>query len=153
MINPDALAAIEAIRQVKAKYWRGVDTRDDDLVRSILSADCELDYMGCCTDPVTGVDHMPAMNMVLRGRDNWSTGSLDGPAPVTVHQGHQSEIDVVSDSEATGIWYFTDRFYMPAGSPFARLTGHGRYHDRYVVEDGAWKLSATRIERYHVETT
>lgn len=64
----ERLAAIEAIRQLKARYWRGVDDSDGELVRSVLAEDCVLDYMGCCTDPVTGVDHMPAMNMILRGR-------------------------------------------------------------------------------------
>ena len=54
MTETERLAAIEEIRLVKARYWRGVDNQDDELVRSILAEDCVLDYMGCCTDPVTG---------------------------------------------------------------------------------------------------
>lgn len=150
------LAAIEEIRQLKAKYWRGVDSGDGKLVRSILAEDCVLDYMGCCTDPVTGTDHMPQMNMVMRGRNAWQTDNLDpgdGPRLVTVHQGHQSEIEITGDTTATGIWVFSDRFFMPPGAPFARLVGYGHYHDTYEKVGDAWLLKTTRITRLWVETT
>jgi hypothetical protein len=151
MTGSERLAAIEAIRDLKAKYWRGVDFADGALVRSILAEDCVLDYRGCCTDPSSGVDYLPAMNLVLRGRDNWLSEALAGM--VTVHQGHQCEIDVDSATTASGVWVFTDRFFMPPGAPFARLTGYGHYHDGYVKEAGGWKLAATRISRLWVETT
>jgi len=153
METAERLAAIEAIKQVKARYWRGVDDGDSALVRSILAADCVLDYMGCCTDPVTGTDHMPAMNMVLKGRENWpDTPNPVGPCIVTVHQGNDPDITVTSETAATGIWSFTDRFFLPPGGPFERLTGWGRYHDTYVREADGWKLATTRIERLRVET-
>ncbi|MFD2136252.1 nuclear transport factor 2 family protein [Novosphingobium resinovorum] len=67
----ERLAAIEAIRQVEARYFRGVDDRNSALVRSILVEDCMLDYRGCCTDPVSGIDHLPAMNKVMESRSSW----------------------------------------------------------------------------------
>lgn len=146
------LTAIEDIRQLKARYWRGVDNGDAALVRSILAADCVLDYMGCCTDPVTGIDHMPAMNMVLKGRDNWPDSAAPvGPRIVTVHQGNDPDITVADDTRASGIWCFTDRFFLPPGGPFKRLTGWGRYHDTYENPGDGWKLKTTRIERLRVE--
>lgn len=153
MTEAERLAAIEAIRNLKARYWRGVDFSDGALVRSILAEDCVLDYMGCCTDPVTGKDHMPAMNVILKGRDSWISDAFEGPRIVTVHQGHQAEIDVMGDGSASGIWVFTDRFFMPPGSPFARLTGYGHYHDTYVRTEEGWKLKTTRITRLWVETS
>ena len=146
------LAAIEEIKQLKARYWRGVDNGDAALVRSILAEDCVLDYMGCCTDPVSGVDHMPAMNMVLKGRDNWPDGPAPvGPRIVTVHQGNDPDIIVESESAASGICCFTDRFFLPPGGPFERLTGWGRYHETYENKGDGWKLKTTRIERLRVE--
>ena len=53
MTETERLAAIEAIKQIKARYWRGVDLCDGELVRSVLAEDCELDYHGCCADPQT----------------------------------------------------------------------------------------------------
>jgi hypothetical protein len=153
MTESERLAAIEEIKQLKAKYWRGVDNADGDLVRGILAEDCVLDYMGCCTDPVSGTDHLPMMNMVMKGRDSWQTGNLEEPRLVTVHQGHQSEVEVTGETTAKGIWSFTDRFFMPPGSPFSRLTGYGYYHDTYEQVGGKWLLKTTRITRLWVETT
>ena len=152
MNEQERLNAIEAIRNLKAKYWRGVDTADGALVRSILAEDCVLDYRGCCTDPVTGIDHMPQMNIVMKGRSSWQTGNLEEPRLVTVHQGHQAEIEV-DDDGARAIWVFTDRFFMPPGSPFARLTGYGHYHETYEQAGGAWLLKTTRITRLWVEVS
>jgi hypothetical protein len=151
MTEAERLAAIEEIKQLKAKYWRGVDMADGELVRGILAEDCVLDYMGCCTDPVTGADHMPQMNMVMHGRDSWATGNLDAPRLVTVHQGHQSEIEITGESTATGVWSFSDRFFMPPGAPFDRLVGFGYYHDTYEKMGGKWLLKTTRITRLRVE--
>lgn len=146
------LAAIEAIKTLKARYWRGVDDGDAALVRSILAEDCELDYRGCCTDPVSGVDHMPAMNMVLKGRANWPDAPNPvGPRIVTVHQGNDPDLTIESETFARGIWSFTDRFFLPPGGPFESLTGWGRYHDTYTHEADGWKLRTTRITRLRVE--
>jgi len=153
MTNMQHLSAMAEIREIKAKYWRGVDMSDGALVRSILAEDCVLDYMGCCTDPVSGVDHMPEMNMILRGRDAWPMGEITEPRAVTVHQGHQCEIKIASDFTATAIWAFTDRFFMPPGARFSRLTGYGHYHDTYRKHGGRWLLKTTRITRLWVETT
>lgn len=148
----EKLAAIEAIKQLKARYWRGVDDGDPALVRSILADDCELDYRGCAVDPVSGIDHMPWLNMVLSGRDSWpdDTGAI-GSKVVTVHQGNDPDITVESASFARGIWSFTDRFFMPAGSPIVRFTGWGRYYETYENKGDGWKLKTTRITRYRVE--
>jgi hypothetical protein len=153
MTETERLAAIEAIRNLKAKYWRGVDLIDGALVRSILHPDCVLDYRGCCTDPVTGADHMPQMNIVMKGRDSWQTGNLEEPRVVTVHQGHQVEIEVTGETTASAIWVFTDRFFIPPGGPFTRLTGYGHYHETYEKLDGVWLLKTTRITRLWVEVS
>jgi len=149
----ERLAAIEEIKQLKARYWRGVDSADGALVRSILAEDCVLDTMGCCTDPVTGIDHMPQMNMVMRGRESFQLGNLEEPRLVTVHQGHQCEIEVTSPTTAKGIWTFTDRFFIPPGAPFTRLTGYGHYHETYTNAADGWKLQTMRITRLWVEVS
>ncbi len=147
----DRLAAIDAIRQLKHRYFRGVDTNDGDLVRALLAEDCVLDYRGCCTDPVSGHDYMPAMNIVLNGRDSWTAGGLAKAGIVSVHQGHGAEIDIVSDTRASAIWSMTDRLFMPPGRPFAVMTGHGYYHETYVRTDGIWRIATLRIDRIRVE--
>lgn len=151
MTETERLAAIAAIKQLKARYWRGVDLCDGDLVRSVLAEDCELDYHGCCADPQTGMDHLPAMNVTLRGRDKWMSDGMAKFGIVSVHQGHQSDIEITSPDTATAIWAFTDRMFFPAGGAFTRLTGYGFYHETYVRIDGTWLLKTTRITRIRVE--
>ncbi len=151
MTDSERLAAIEDIKQLKARYWRGVDSSDGALVRAILAPDCELDYIGCCTDPSSGQDFMPAMNVVLKGRDSWISDAFAKAGIITVHQGYQNEITVSDRSQASGIWVFADRFFLPPGGAFTRLTGYGHYHDTYTRADDGWKLQTTRITRLWVE--
>jgi hypothetical protein len=151
MTEIERLAAIEAIKQIKARYWRGVDLCDGELVRSVLAEDCELDYHGCCADPQTGVDHLPAMNVTLRGRDTWVSDGMARFGIVSVHQGHQADIEITSPDIAKGIWAFTDRMFFPAGGDISRLTGYGFYYETYVRVGGAWQIKTTRITRIRVE--
>jgi hypothetical protein len=147
------LVAIEEIKQVKAKYFRGVDTGDSALVRSILAEDCVLDYRGCCVDPVTGTDHLPQMSAsVLTSRKQFADGGLRAAGIVSVHQGHNSEIEITSGTTATGIWSMTDRLHMPPGAPFSLLTGYGHYHETYELTD-RWRIKTLRLTRLRVETS
>jgi hypothetical protein len=145
------LAAIEDIKQVKARYFRGVDTGDADLVRGILAEDCVLDYMGCCTDPVTGQDHLPTMNMVMRGRSAWSSEGLSAFGIISTHHGHLGEVTITDDTTASAIWPMTDRLYMPPGGAYGVMTGHGYYHETYEKIGGAWKIKSLRIQRIRVQ--
>jgi SnoaL-like domain len=149
MTETERLAAIEAIRDLKAKYWRGVDQTDSALFRSILAEHCVLDFRGCCTDPTSGTDFLPQMNIVMKGRDSWQAQALEGY--VTSHQGHQAEIEVTGPDSARAIWTFTDRFFYPPGMQYSRFTGYGYYHETYVTEPDGWKLETTRITRLWVE--
>lgn len=147
------LSAIEEIRQAKARYLRGVDTSDGPLVRSILAEDCVLDYMGCCTDPATGRDFLPQMNIVMRGRAAWSDGGFAAQGIVSTHHGHNGEVTVTGETTAEAIWPFTDRLFMPAGAPFVCLIGYGYYHETYEKTGGEWRIKTLRITRLRVETT
>ena len=153
MTDVERLLAIEEIKQVKAKYFRGVDTSDGPLVRGILAEDCVMDYMGCCTDPKTGQDFLPSMNIVMRGAASWSDGGFAASGIVSAHHGHNSEITVTSDTTADAIWSMTDQLYMPPGAPFAKMTGHGHYHETYEKVGGRWKIKTLRIVRTRVEAT
>jgi hypothetical protein len=153
MTEAEHLGAIEAIKQAKARYFRGVDTADAELVRGILASDCVLDYRGGCTDPATGKDFLPAMNVVLRGSAAWSAAGLAKAGIVSVHQGHHCEIELSSDTSAYGIWSMSDRLFMPPGAPYSVMTGYGYYHETYEKQDGSWKIKTLRISRIRVQAS
>jgi hypothetical protein len=122
-------------------------------VRSVLAPDCELDYHGCCTDPKSGIDHLPAMNVTLKGRDSWQSDGMAKFGIVSVHQGHQCDIEVTGPDSATGIWAFTDRLWFPPGGAISLMTGYGFYHETYVRDGANWLIKTTRITRIRVEVT
>lgn len=149
----DKLAASEEIRRLKARYFRGVDGGDARLVREVLAPDCVLDYRGCCTDPRSGHDYFPAMNMVMEGREAWpDSGGLGAMGIVSVHQSHDCDIEFSSVTAARAIFSMTDRLYMPAGSDYSLMLGFGYYHETYRLIEGEWKLATLRIERIRVES-
>jgi hypothetical protein len=147
----ERLSATQDIKQLKARYFRGVDTCDGDLVKSILAEDCMLDFMGCCTDPKSGKDYIPAMNVVMRGRESWRSDGMSSLGIVSVHQGHNFEVEFTQDESATVIWSMTDRLWFPPGWQYTLMTGHGHYHDTYQNVGGVWKLKTTHITRLRVE--
>lgn len=148
----EQLAAVEEIRRLKARYFRGVDNNDPELVRSILAEDCFLDYRRCCTDPSSGEDFFPAMNIVIEGRDSWSSGGLGAMGIVSVHHSHDCEIELTGNDSAGAIWSMTDRLFMPADNPYSVMIGYGYYHETYQRTGEGWKLKTLRISRIRVES-
>lgn len=153
MTESERATAILELQQLKARYFRGVDTCDGDLVRPILTEDCVLDYMGCCTDPKTGRDFIPAMNVVLHGRDSWKADGMARFGIVSVHQGHNFEVEFTSDESASGIWSMTDRLWFPPGGEFSLMTGYGHYVETYEKVGGVWQIKTTHVTRIRVEAS
>ena len=151
MTELERLSAIAALQQLKARYFRGVDTGDGDLVRSLLAEDCVLDYTGCCIDPATGRDFIPAMNVVLHGRDSWKSDGMSKSGIVSVHQGHNFEAEFLDDTNAKGIWSMTDRLWFPPGGAISMMAGYGHYHETYVKLGERWLIQTTHITRIRVE--
>lgn len=151
----DQLRAMEDIRQAKARYVRGLDTGDLALTREMLAEDCVLDFRGCWTDPATGVDFLPQMNIVMRGAESWSGEGFAALGAVSqhssVHHLYASEITFNSDTTADVIWPMTARLFMPPGAPYAKLTGFGYYHETYVKTGGKWKLKTMRVSSLRAE--
>lgn len=151
-LTPHDLTRVEAIKQAKARYIRGVDEGDAALVRSILAEDCVLDYRGCFLDPASGQDFFPAMGIVLTGRTSFSSALVD-LGIVSVHQVYTPEIELTGEDSATGVWPMTDRLWFPDTGEWEwrELTGYGHYRESYVRVDGAWLIRTTTVTRLRVE--
>jgi hypothetical protein len=127
---------IEAIRRLKARYFRTMDTKDWDGMRLVF------------TDDVV-IDTSEAGGGIVRGADEFMTflrGTLDGT--VTVHQGHMPEIDLTSDTTATGVWALNDIVIWPNGM---RLDGYGHYHETYEKGADGWRIKSSKLTRLHAD--
>lgn len=129
------LSDIESIKKLKAKYWRYVDNKLWDNLAEVFTADSTLEY---------GQDNPRGRDAIVEFLRN-STGNKK---IVTIHQGHNPEIDIIDETNATGIWALHD--YLIFGSRMS-LNGWGYYHDEYVKTDDGWKIKSTRITRLREE--
>lgn len=128
---------LEAIRHLKARYFRLLDTKDWDALVGVFTDPVEIDVRseggGVATSPQAFVD---SVREALAGA-------------VTVHHGHMPELELTSDRTATGIWAMEDRIWFPDGAPISRLVGYGHYHETYRRTEDGWRIASMRLTRLH----
>lgn len=128
------LIAVEQIKQLKARYLRGLDTNDWTVFASTMTEDCSAQYNGGKLSFTTREAIVSFM------REN-----LSGDKVLTLHQGHQPEIYLIDKSNARASWYLQDLvIHLEAGM---RIYGSAIYEDAYRLEDGEWKICATGYKR------
>ena len=115
---------VEAIKRLKARYCRFLDTKD--IAVSTRGADPQT------APPLEGFD---AFFPVV-----W--GGVEHAA--TVHHCHTPEIDLTSDTTATGIWAMEDMLFFDAGGS---LHGAGHYHETYEKRHGTWVITSLHLTR------
>jgi uncharacterized protein (TIGR02246 family) len=141
-VSPDDLAASEDIRALKARYFRCMDTKDWDAFADQFTSDATLDVSGEMRGPGSG-------DGFVRGREAivaFVRGSID---PVTtVHHGHMPEIEIVSPTEATGIWAMEDMLRFPGGRD---MHGYGHYHETYEKHGDQWRIKSSTLTRLRTD--
>lgn len=127
---------IEAIKRLKARYFRCLDTKDWAGLRAVFTDDLVADSTEAGGRGIDGADaFIVFLQEVLAGA-------------TTVHQGHMPEIELTSPTTATGIWALHDIVIWPTG---LRLDGHGHYHETYAKTDAGWRISTSRLTRLHTD--
>jgi len=133
-----AMDDVEAIKQLKARYFRTMDTKDWTGMRLVFTSDVVVDTTASGGGVVIGADEFIAFL-----RETLAEA-------VTVHHGHMPEIHVSSPTTASGIWALQDFIEWPDGS---RLHGSGHYHETYEQADGAWRIKSSTLTRLHMDFT
>ena len=139
-MTPEDLADIEAIKQVKYRYLRSLDTKRWDDFTATLAEDIKADY-----GPSIGNE----LHFTNRADLVEYMRSSLGPNVITEHRVTHPEITVSGD-EATGIWYLQDRVIV-AEFDFM-LIGAGFYRDKYRRTADGWRISATGYDRTYDAT-
>lgn len=132
---------VRAIEQLKARYFRLLDTKDWDGFRDLFTDDVVVDVAGDGGGVIEGADAFLAM-LVPTLAD-----------VVTVHHGHMPEIELTSPTTATGIWAMEDLLRWPEGAPISEVHGWGHYHETYVKTAGAWRIASLRLTRLRRDAT
>jgi hypothetical protein len=134
------LLDIEDIKQVKARYFRYLDTKQWDRWGTVFATDVRME--------------VPEADVELDGRDtvvSSVSAALEGAR--TVHHGHMPEIEITGPDTARGIWAMVDYVEWPGADDGTRsgMHGYGHYHDDYRREGGRWRISTTRLERLRID--
>lgn len=132
---------LEAIRALKARYFRLLDTKDWDGFRELFTTDVVMDTRESGGSLDEGVDAF--LEMLVP--------TLEGA--VTVHHGHTPEIELTSPTTATGIWAMEDRIRFPEGGVVHTLHGWGHYHETYEKVGGGWRIASSRLTRLRLDVT
>lgn len=131
-----AAAAVAEIKQVKARYFRAVDTKDWELLEAQLTDDVVVDTTGSGGPVIMGSEAFIAFLQLTLS------------SAVTVHHGHSPEIEVTSPTTATGVWAMQDLLVYPGE---ARVLGFGHYHETYESADGTWRIADLKLTRVHMD--
>ena len=128
----EELAAVEAIKKLKARYCRLLDTKQWEAWRELFTDDFVSDTSESGGKLIVGADQFVA----------FTRKSLRGQA--TVHQVHAPEIELTSSTTATGVWALEDvvRF-----GPGVNLRGYGHYTETYELVDGRWLIASSKLTR------
>ena len=127
-------AEVEAIKQLKARYCRLLDTKQWDAWRELFTDDFVSDTAQSGGQVIVGADEFVAF-----GRRN--LGKRSQP---TVHQVHAPEIELIAATEATGVWALNDVVRL---APGLNLNGYGHYHETYGKIDGDWRIKTSTLTR------
>jgi hypothetical protein len=135
------LLHLEAIKQLKARYFRLMDAKLWDEWALVFTENCVME--------------VPEADTIYDGRLEIVTRvSTILASARTCHHGHMPEIQLTGESTAHGIWAMFDYVEWPEQDDGRRLglQGYGHYRDEYVREDGEWRIARTRLERLRVDS-
>lgn len=125
---------LEAIRQLKYRYFRALDTKQWDELGATLTDDATTAY--------------DEGRYAYSGREailDFLRGALGSKRIISMHHGHHPEIVLTSDSTARGTWYLQDMVIFRDANTV--LYGAAFYEDEYVKVDGEWKIRSTGYRR------
>ncbi len=129
------LLDIEQIKQLKYRYFRGIDTADAALLEDVFTDDASVDLRGgsyrCQFDGKRAI-----LDFLASAFHNESAAC---------HQGHHPEITITGQDSATAIWYLQDIFIDFSRDIVTR--GSAFYRDQCVRQNGAWKVHFSEYDR------
>src|SRR6201998_3087299 len=134
------IADIEAIKRVKYRYLRAMDTKHWE------------DFADTMTEDIVGA-YGESLGKELHFNNRADLveylSSAMGPGVVTEHRVTHPEITVTGDT-ASGIWYLQDRVIVPEYD--FMLIGAAFYRDRYRRTEAGWRISGTGYDRTYEAT-
>ncbi len=139
----ERLAAIEDIRNLKARYFRLMDTKQFDEFATLFTPDLKI--------------ISPDGKLWLSGGAAFADSIRNSlQHSVSVHQGFMAEIEIIDAQNARGIWSMQDIIEWQDRHPregWKSLVGRGHYHETYRKTEGRWSIATLSLTRLRQDTT
>jgi hypothetical protein len=137
----DQMNDLEAIRQLKARYFRLMDTQQWEAWADCFTSDVSASYEGAprANPKLPTIVSLAGRSELLKGVRGLLTGAK------SIHQGFMPEIELTSTTTASAVWAMFDYVMLPT----CHFKGWGHYHEEYVKEGGAWKIKNIHLTRLH----
>jgi hypothetical protein len=138
------LALAETIRTLKARYCRYVDTHQWQEFAALFATKPTIRFFG--EDGILLAEFEAADEFMAVTK-----AYLSGVK--SIHQVHNDEIDIVSETEISAVWSMEDYLIFPNendGRP-ASMHGYGHYHETWRLEEGQWRLAYLELRRTILE--
>lgn len=135
------LEAIDAIRQLKARYFRCMDCKQWDDLAALFMHDMQVITPAGEIYCKTGDAYAAALRKSLETANSF-------------HQGFTAEIEILSCDTARGVWAMQDIISWPDRHPvqgWKRIVGRGHYHETYRHEHGKWRIATLTLTRLSLD--
>ena len=125
-----ALEDIEAIKQLKYRYWRCLDLKQWDELAGCFAPDAKVAY-GEGLYTFEGVDAIVKFLRESLGKERGS---------ISLHHGHHPEITLTSPTTAKAVWALDNYMFNRQQDRSIRIGAY--YRDECAKIAGAWKLTS-----------
>ena len=126
---------------MKHAYFRCIDTCNVEEMEGLFLEDATVHYIGGFYE--WKFDNRAEMLKAVKDSFNQEA--------IGHHNAHTPEIQILSETEATGIWYLHDKFVSLDDN--INFEGTAIYQDKYVKQDGQWKIAYSEYDRLFEEIT
>lgn len=141
MNTVERLQAIEDIRNLKARYFRFMDTKQWEALPGLFTPDLQV--------------ISPTGEIWMSGGEAFAKSlkqSLENS--ISCHQGLTAEIEIIDADHARGIWAMQDVIEWKDRHPregWKSIVGRGHYHETYRRTDGIWRIATLCLTRLRLD--
>lgn len=135
------LEATDAIRNLKARYFRCLDCKLWDELPSVFTRDLKVITPDGRIYADSGADYAAKLRESLT-------------ESVSCHQGLTAEIEIIDATTARAVWAMQDIIVWVDAHPqfgWKSILGRGHYHETYRVEEGAWRIATLTLTRLRLD--
>jgi hypothetical protein len=143
---PLDLPSAEAVRLLKARYFRFIDLKQWAQLTELFTPDATFEGLWAAAgDPIAFVANLER-NL--------------GPDVITVHHGFMPELTQVAADRIHGVWAMTDYLtWRPGSRDYLGVRvegqrgvyGYGHYEEEYTLVGDGWRIARLRLTRIRID--